>query len=432
MEILGNIGQDCESARSFAERTATMNRKNLPILCSLVLASLLAVSVTLSAQTFTVLHTFGGEDGIFPYAGLTLAGTSLYGTTAKGGSQNFGVVFQLQKRGSNWLYNKLYNFDDGNVPYAGVTVGPNGSLYGTTYQGGNSCSQDDFGCGVVYNLKPPTKACLSALCPWVETTLYHFAGGNVDGSNPGYGNLVFDKAGNLYGTTTVGGAYNQGTVFKLAPSGGGWKESVIYNFTGGTDGAQPWSGVVLDAAGNLYGTTRYGGGSNSCGTTGCGTAYELTPSGSGWTESVLYAFQGTAYDGAYPFAGLVFDQSGNLYGATSGRGSTIFQLSQANGAWTFNLLYILDAETGPEDSLAIDGSGNLYGAIPNLHGDSGKIFELNPGSGGWTFTVVYAFRSTGDGETPIGTPVLDASGNIYGTASDIGSGDYGTVWEITP
>ena len=180
---------------------------------------------------------------------------------------------------------------------------------------------------MVYSLSPPATGCKTALCPWTETILYQFTGGS-DGSNPG-GNLTFDRAGNLYGTTPYGGAFGQGTVFKLTPSNGGWTESVLHSFTGGSDGEQPNGGVILDEAGNLYGTTWEGGGSG-CWGPGCGTVFQLTPSGSGWKENILYSFQyGT--DGGYPIGGLIFDPSGNLYGTTtsggSGGGGTVFELS---------------------------------------------------------------------------------------------------------
>src|SRR5208337_475040 len=194
-----------------------------------------------------------------------------------------GTVFGLSKKGSNWILNPLYTFaggNDGAVPYARVIFGPDGSLYGTTYNGGGGGDS-----GTVFNLKPYPTACKTALCGWQETVLYRFSGGS-DGANPGGGDLIFDQAGNLYGTTVNGGAYGAGTVFELMPFQGGWTESVLHSFSG-TDGAFPSAGLIFDKNGNLYSTT-VGGGSTPY---GCGTVFKLTASGSGWRENVLYNFQ---------------------------------------------------------------------------------------------------------------------------------------------
>src|SRR5208283_875339 len=184
------------------------------------------------------------------------------------------------------------------LPQAPVAVGPNGSLYGTTENGGSqNCSE---GCGTVFNLKPPVTACRAALCPWSVTQLYAFTGPGSDGYYPGYGGVVFDSTGNLYDTTISGGS-GEGTVYELTPSGPPWKEEVLYKFTGNPDGRQPYAGLIFDQSGSLYGTTYYGG-------SGYGTVYQLMP-GSMWTEGVLYPFQdgvGNPLDGANPYGGLIF------------------------------------------------------------------------------------------------------------------------------
>lgn len=235
----------------------------------------------------------------------------MYGTAVAGGMQacpgyGCGTVFKLSHRSSGWVFDPLYSFEagnDGDHPQARVIFGPDGRLYGTT--------SDPSPFGAVFNLRPPPTACKTALCPWTHTVLHLFAGS--DGWGP-TGDLVFDLAGNLYGTTFEGGSHGQGAVYELTPSNGGWTESVLYSFMGGTDGENTNAGVIFDKFGNLYGTTTYGGMYN-CGNQGCGTVYELTPSGSGWTKTILYNFQGRS-DGDFP-GGLVFDDSGNLYGTTS-------------------------------------------------------------------------------------------------------------------
>ena len=233
-----------------------------------------------------------------------------------------------------------------------------------------------------------------------------------------------------------------GTVFKLTPSNGGWAESVLYSFTGGSDGASPYSDVILDQAGNLYGTTWQGGVSGCAFGTGCGTVYQLTPSGSGWKENTLYSFQ-SATDGGNPPAGLIFDPSGNLYGATwtdgPGGGGTVFELSPADGSWTFTSLYALNGTGGPAGSLVMDGAGSLYGTTDSdgAHG-VGSVFKLTPSNGGWIYTSLYDFTGGSDGYFPLCRVVFDTSGNLYGTTyaggnnNDCGGYGCGVVWEITP
>ena len=274
-----------------------------------------------------------------------------------------------------------------------------------------------------------------------ENVLYNF---NV-GSDPKlpYAGVVFDKAGNLYGTTEFGGTYNQGTVFEIIPnSNGSWSESVLYNFTGAEDGAQPYASLVFDSSGNLYGTTNFGGSSNC--TLGCGTVFELTPGSSGWTESVLYAFTG-ASDGREPYARLLFDASGNLYGtsllggnigsACSSGCGTVFKLTRGSSGWTESVLYAFDGAAdgaSPYDGLAFDAAGNLYGTVFAGASGYGAVFKLVPGTSTWTESVVHAFAGGSDGEYPYGDLILDAAGNLYGTAYQGGTLGYGVVFELRP
>ena len=414
----------------------------------IVLALTVVLTQSAQAQNYTVLHSFtGGVDGANPWAGLTMDGAgNLYGTTFFGGYSNgdcdpggCGAVFKLTHKASGWVFSPLYSFlgdNDGASPQARVTVGPNGILYGTTFSGGG------WNGGTVFSLRPPAAACKTALCSWNESVLHSFANFQ-DGFSPGYGDVVFDPEGNLYGTTYQGGSGTCGVgpcgvVYKLTPSNGGWTESVLYNFTGTSSGNGPYAAVIFDQAGNLYGTTSEGG-NGGCNGLGCGTVFQLTPSGSGWTENVLYAFQNGS-DGATPIGGLIFDRSGNLYGATSGPEngkSTVFELTPSSGNWTFAMLYSLGGSGGPTGSLIMDTAGNLYGtALSGGAYGSGSVFKLAPSGGGWTYTSLHDFCAGGppcsDGAQPWGNVILDANGNLYGTASAGGPSNYGVVWEITP
>jgi uncharacterized repeat protein (TIGR03803 family) len=392
-----------------------------------IAAGFMIGAVGAQAQTYKVIHTFTGRpDGEDPTAGLARDGAgNLYGTATYGGSHSFGTVYQMKRAGSNWVFNPLYSFaggSDGANPVGRVIFGPDGLLYGTTASA-----------STVFKLRPSPKACTSAICTWTETVLYQFQGA-PDGLQP-QGDLIFDQMGNIYGATFAGGYDYSGTVYQLKPSGNDWTESVLYRFSG-SDGQYPENGVVLDSANNLYGTT-YGGGLN-----GVGTVFELTYlAGSGWTESFLYSF-GNGSDGGHLYAGLIFDQSGNLYGATAGGGpgggGTVFKLTPSNGSWTYSLVYgLTGGSCGPYATLFMDGAGNIYGTTycDGSYG-YGNVFELSPSNGGWTYTDLYDFTGGSDGGNPISNVVLDANGNLYGTTSAGGSGcaptGCGVVWEITP
>ncbi len=391
------------------------------------------------AQTFQVIHNFtGGADGATPSAGLTMdAGGNLYGTTYSGGV-GFGTVFKLKQAGSGWVLNPFYSFaggGDGANPEARVVFGPDGLLYGTTTNGGVLF-------GTVFKLGPSPTACISAVCPGTKTTLYTFTGIPDDGENPQYGDLIFDHAGNIYGTTVNGGVNDCGLVYELTPSGTQWKFGLLYSFGNGTlarrydtclwpDGAYPFNDVILDGSGNLYGTNlQYGA-------NGYGTVFQLAYSaGSGWTESVLYSFDNTS--GSYAYAGLIFDQSGNLYGATShsaSGGGTVFELTHSNGGWTYSLLYHFTGppECGPHANLVMDAAGNLYGTTfcDGAH-SAGSVFKLTNTGSGWTLADLYDFTGGNDGGNPISNVIFDANGSLYGTASSGGALGHGVVWKITP
>ena len=320
-----------------------------------------------------------------------------------------------------------------------MTIGPDGSLYGTTYEGGGYQNCDDgwITCGTVYKLSPPANACATALSLWTETILYRFTG-LADGAYPA-GALVFDQAGNIYGTAGAGGNCvpsdgGCGVVFKLTPSNGSWTESLLYKFTGVPDGMDPTSGVIFDNSGNLYGTTFLGGIEGGFwGVYGNGTVFELSPSGSGWIEKILCQFQGEC-EGANPRGGLIFDAAGNLFGTTF-QTPTAFMLTPSGGNWSYSLLYAFSCCGGePTDSLTQDSAGNLYGTT-NQGGAYyyGTVFELTPSGGGWAYTDLHDFTGNpDDGGSPGGNVIRDANGNLYGTTTEGGANDLGVVFEITP
>ena len=419
----------------------------LMMLCTALLMNVATSSVAV-AQTFSVIHYFtGGLDGNYPGATMILdrAGR-LYGTTVMGGIQNqncveggCGVVFRMSGSGSNWVFNPLFSFPGnlslGITPAAPLTFGPDGALYGTT-QGGPACFE---GCGVVFRLAPPLNSCHTVLCPWSETVIYTFHGG-TDGIEPQSSGVVFDPAGNMYGTTALGGANGKGVVYKLTRNGSQWVESILYNFNGAGDGSNPLAGVILDSVGNLYGTTQMGGDLSCDFSQGCGTVFELSPSGSGWTENTIYTFESSSDVGTNPIAGLVFDTSGNLYGSDGYRNgqvdSAVWELQHGNGGWTPSVLTYLLGNGGPHSALTIDAQGNLYGTTEKggAHFE-GSVFKLSPQGGAWTYTDLHDFHID-DGWVPVGGVTLGPNGTLYGTAAQGGTGSCfdgcGVVWQITP
>jgi uncharacterized repeat protein (TIGR03803 family) len=417
------------------------------VLAIAIVFALTTISVqSARAQTFTVLHSLNGlQDGYYPIAGVTVAPNGdLYGTTQYSGLsggdcyEGCGTVFRLAHKGSGWIFTTLYSFtggNDGGNSYGRVIFGPDGSLYGTTSEGGGGSCEE--GCGTVFNLKPPPHATANVLGGWTETVLYRFTGG-ADGATPVGADLIFDRGGNLYGTTDGGGPGNCqggcGTVYKLAPSNGNWTESVLHGFTTQDgDGQRPWGGVIFDQSGNLYGTTQNGPFGSF------GTIYKLIPAGLTWTERILYTFQGTS-DGEYPYSGLIFDPAGNLYGTTCCGGpdgvGTAYEFTPSGG--TFSVLYSnFGGYGGPDGNLVMDAAGNLYGTTQSggaYH--FGSVFKLTPGSGGWTYTSLHDFCAGGypcsDGALAHGGVAFDAEGNLYGTTAEGGTSYSGVIWKISP
>jgi uncharacterized repeat protein (TIGR03803 family) len=453
--------------------------------------------------TGTTLYNFqGGSDGYQPAPGLALSAGVLYGTTSLGGTTDLnGTIFSLSQQDNAWQLHTLYTFpfSDGNSPYTGLVGDGNGNLFGTagggaydmgsvfemspTQSGGwtesviysfsgyiagdsvgpSALIADSSGnfygttvaggtnaVGTIFELSPSSSGA------WTGTTLYSFSPGLNDGSTPEAA-LVFGASGSLYGTTHNGGSHAKGSIFEFTrQSNGQWTETVRYNFAGAPlDGALPAAGMITDQAGNLYGTTTSGGSSTHC-AGGCGTVFELSPTGPGYKETVLYSFQGSTHDGSDPSTSLIFDDAGNLYGTTFTGGvahcytddapscGVVFELSPTgNGGWKETVLYKFTNSTtdggNPTSSLAFDAAGNLYGttATGGTYGH-GTIFKLAPSAGGWVYSVVYNFENSPDGSYPAGNLWLDPSGNFYGTteaggnAMNLYSNGYGTVYEFTP
>ena len=440
------------------QRDATSNfdinlRARRVILC--LVPFLAAGILAVQAQTFTVLHEFtGGSDGSNPYSSLVMDRSgSLYGAAPFGGSQmcetqngiGCGTVFKLAHKTGGWVFSPLYGFtgySDGNNPVGSLAIAPDGTIYGTTDGGGLLNCRDTFGdgCGTVFHLQPPPTFCRSFLCPWDQTVLYQFTGGS-NGNDPLAG-VVLDGAGNLYGTLYQGGASQLGAAYEVSRSGSGWTESTIHSFAGGADGADPIAGLIFDGSGNLYGTTEFGGSAGTCTAGGCGTVFQLAPSGSGWTLNIIYNFPGS-YN--LPLGGLIFDPQGNLYGTFADGVNGVFELTPTNGNWTFTSLYTQDY-SGLEafrSTLARDSAGNLYGTaeyggdFTNCPHGCGTVYELTPSGDDWIYTQLYAFTGLDDGSLPVGGVVLDGDGNIYGTtyeggAHQCGAVGCGVIWEITP
>jgi uncharacterized repeat protein (TIGR03803 family) len=421
--------------------------------------SLLALPAVAWSQTETVLHSFGSTsaDGFEPTGGLLLdTSGNLFGTTFAGSETacdgdtiyGCGIVFELVNSSGSYAENILYSFgtssslSDGASSEAGLVSDASADLYGTTYYGGDvsvcpGFEIGDYGCGTVLEL-------VKSGTGYTENVLYSFMG--PDGAYP-YASLTIDSAGNLYGTTYSGGACSRGEVFELVKSSQGYAETILHSFgCTATDGSSPYAGLIMDSAGNLYGTTESAGDLTACGGFGCGIVFELVDSGGDYTEKVLYSFIGT--NGEMPVGGLISDSSGNFYGTTEEGGAngdgTVFELVKSSSGYTEKVLYSF---RGPDDNdgqapvagLVIDQAGDLYGTT-SLGGSGcgsqgcGIVFELANSLGAYTEKILHYFGAPGDGDNPSSQLVMDNGGNLYGT-TDVGGAtvcDCGTVFQVNP
>jgi uncharacterized repeat protein (TIGR03803 family) len=407
-------------------------KKSSRKLCALLIAvaAVLVLNSTVAphaaaADKYKSLYRFkGGKDGSYVFGSLIFdAAGNLYGTTYAGGAANYGTVFELSPNGNGgWTKSLLHSFNgkDGSAPWDGVILDATGNLYGTTSAGGI------YGVGTAFELTP------NADGSWTENVLHSFKNDGEDGYTP-YAELIFDQTGSLYGTTSAGGTNEDGIVFQLSPNrDGSWTENLIHSFSG-ADGEQPFAGLIFDQVGNLYGTTYQGGDGGS------GTVFELSPNRDGtWTEKVLHSFNGQ--DGEKPFAGLIFDAAGNLYGTTLYGGAegygAVFELAPNKNGWTESVLQSFGpANTAGEllnAGLILDQAGNLYGAT-NVGGryDWGSVFRLSHAKSRWNETVLHSFKAH-PGAEPVAALIFDANGNLYGTTAGDGSSIFGSVFEITP
>jgi uncharacterized repeat protein (TIGR03803 family) len=426
-------------------------------LLAIFAVTILMTATVAPAQTETVIYGFNHVNaaGLDPVAGLVSdADGNLYGTTfdGNGNGEKGGSVFELTKMCGSWTEKTLHRFGNGNDGYnpaASLILDRAGNLYGTTWEGGTgSCQPNNPNCGTVFELTPSTGG------EWTEKILFNFTNYSEDGAYPLAG-LTLDAAGNLYGTTSAGGSNGGGVVFELSPSTGGeWRAKILSNLA---VLSSPEAGVIFDGSGNLYGTTSGGGAYDG------GTVFELLPTSDGtWTEKVLYSFPIT--EGVGPTAPVVFDSAGNLYGITLSGGDadcqievggcgTVFELSPAgDGEWTESTLHeFLDSPTDgavPEAGLVLDNSGNLFGTT-NRGGNGklcpyptfgcGTVFELKPaGDGVWNETILHVFGTKDDGLFPAAGLIFDKDRtHLYGTTTEggpyaTGPSRGGTVYEITP
>jgi uncharacterized repeat protein (TIGR03803 family) len=405
----------------------------------------LALSVVANAQTESTIYTFSETGTFWPQGGLLEdAAGNFYGTTRGGGAYGVGTVMELSPpavSGGAWTQTTLYSFvpygSGGYVPISDLVKDQAGAFYGTTYMGGDPICN----CGVVYKLVPPAVAG----GPWTQSQLYAFKGG-ADGRIPAVATLALTTKGTLYGVTMRGGTWDSGTLYQLTTkTGKTYTESVLYSFGDLADASTPSGSILMDSAGSLYGVTSLGG------AFGQGTLYKYVPAINGQlaTYSILYSFGGSTTTGSYPNGSLIFDAGGDIYGVTNGGGDAtgdgvVYMLAPTNPTWTESILYAFSKNNGtnPVGGLSWNHKTNqLYGTTSsgNEHpaGD-GTVFQLSPPKvkgGAWTELTLFQFTYRVNGGYPTGPVTLDTkTGIIYGTALNGGIEGCdlycGTIWQI--
>jgi uncharacterized repeat protein (TIGR03803 family) len=409
-----------------------MKRSNVAIVCSMLFwlaSSAISFGANVHEQVIYPFSAF--PDCNSPVAPLVAdASGNLYGTASNGGAYQHGCVFELSPNSDGtWNEATLHTFSgpDGQFPSARLTFDRSGNLYGTAEGGGT------YNGGVAFELSP------SANGEWVESVLYNFGNGE-DGAGPD-AELVFDNQGSLFGTTLGGGARRGGTVFRLALGSNGWTETILYDFpasVGGPDGDIPAGGVVLYPGGRLYGATGFGG------AYGSGAVYELSPSGTGYSEQLIFNFQSS--NGLEPNSSLVMDSKGRLYGTTLSGGigwGNVFRMTRGTaGTWTEQVLHNFGGSSGangfyPVGPVCLDRFGNVYVATMSGGGPYpayGTVHVLRPvASGTWNDVILHVFDyplGGSDGSSPYAGVAL-IHGQLFGTTSSGGINDRGTVFSIS-
>ena len=374
---------------------------------------ILIAGLSVQAQNFSVVYNFDVTHGQTPQAGLVRdAAGNLYGTTASGGDATSGVIFKISANGQATVLH-TFNDSDGSLPRTDLTLSGS-TLYGTTFGGGS------IGAGTIFKISTDGSGFKS---------LYSFTGGD-DGSNPASG-VIRDSQGNLYGTTQYGGMFLSGVLYRLSPSG---TLTPLHGFTGGSDGAMPMAEPIMEASGNLYGTTEFGGDNagNCVGlSSGCGVVYKVAPDGK---LTVLRSFTNMQGDGAYPMGALLRDAAGNLYGTTTGGGGqknngTVFKIDSKGN---FTRLHSFGAGIPdgvvPQGALVRDSAGNLYGTTTygGSSSNSGTIFKLAPNG---REKVIHSFKAS-DGTGPQGALLLTPNGVLFGLTTAGGNSDAGVVFKL--
>lgn len=358
----------------------------------------------------TALYNFtGGMDGGNPFAGLTRGDDgNFYGAASAGGATGHGDIYKITPDGTITVLYSFAGGSDGSGPLSAPVLDSRGNLYGTTQSAGGDCN-----CGIVYRISPRGK----------ETVLHRFTG-QPDGYNP-FASPILDSRGNLYGTTLSGGTF-YGTVYKIARDG---TETILYTFQGDSDGENPYPGLTIGGDGNFYGATSFGG------THGFGTVFKLTPDG---TKTILYNFAGGALDAASPSSTPILDQHGNIYGTGKFGGGNcncgaVYKIAK-NGKETLLHSFAGDSDGfSPGYGLTRDEDGNLYGATTEGGSSNcdnfgcGTIYTLSPRG---TEKILYVFKGGNDGSTPDYAPVVDSSGDLYGTANYAGKHNSGLIFRL--